>query len=176
MWETWVWSLGWEDPLEKGKGTHSSILAWRIPWSLVHGAAKSQTWLSDFHFHRVWTQWCGLQSLPCTILPLAPVPSSSLEWRHLRVIPPLPEPTHLKDFSSNAASSEILSLPSLAVQALSYMNFWLFFFIEFNTAPIICRFSWLSSISVTQLELPEIMGGSHDLCLYIPSPFHSTSL
>ena len=31
MWETWVPSLGWEDPLEKGKATHSSILAWRIP-------------------------------------------------------------------------------------------------------------------------------------------------
>ena len=30
MWEAWVRSLGWEDPLEKGKGTHSSILAWRI--------------------------------------------------------------------------------------------------------------------------------------------------
>ena len=30
--ETWVRSLGWEDPLEKGKATHSSILAWRIPW------------------------------------------------------------------------------------------------------------------------------------------------
>ena len=34
MRETWVRSLGWEDPLEKGKATHSSILAWRIPWSL----------------------------------------------------------------------------------------------------------------------------------------------
>ena len=31
MWETWVRSLGWEDPLEKGKATHSSIMAWRIP-------------------------------------------------------------------------------------------------------------------------------------------------
>ena len=31
MRETWVQSLGWEDPLEKGKATHSSILAWRIP-------------------------------------------------------------------------------------------------------------------------------------------------
>ena len=31
MWEIWVWSLGWEDPLEKGKATHSSILAWKIP-------------------------------------------------------------------------------------------------------------------------------------------------
>ena len=32
--ETWVQSLGWEDSLEKGKPTHSSILAWRIPWTL----------------------------------------------------------------------------------------------------------------------------------------------
>ena len=34
MWEAWVSSLGWEDPLEKGKATHSSILAWRIPWTV----------------------------------------------------------------------------------------------------------------------------------------------
>ena len=33
MWETWVQSLGWEDPLEKGMATHSSILARRIPWT-----------------------------------------------------------------------------------------------------------------------------------------------
>ena len=32
MWETWVQSLGWEDPLEEGMATHSSILAWKIPW------------------------------------------------------------------------------------------------------------------------------------------------
>ena len=47
---TWVRSLGWEDPLEKGKSTHSSILAWRIPWTIVHGVTKSWTQLSDFHF------------------------------------------------------------------------------------------------------------------------------
>ena len=34
MRETWVQSLGWEDPLEKGKSTHSNILAWRIPWTV----------------------------------------------------------------------------------------------------------------------------------------------
>ena len=34
MWETWVQSLGWEDPLEKGTATHSNILAWRIPWTI----------------------------------------------------------------------------------------------------------------------------------------------
>ena len=34
MWEPWVQALDWEDPLEKGKATHSSILAWRIEWIL----------------------------------------------------------------------------------------------------------------------------------------------
>ena len=34
MWETWFQSLGWGDPLEKEKATHSSILAWRIPWTV----------------------------------------------------------------------------------------------------------------------------------------------
>ena len=34
VWEIWVQSLGWEDSLEKGKATHSSILAWRIPWTV----------------------------------------------------------------------------------------------------------------------------------------------
>ena len=33
MWENWDQSLGWEDPLEEGMVTHSSILAWRIPWT-----------------------------------------------------------------------------------------------------------------------------------------------
>ena len=53
MQETRVWSLSWEDPLEKEMTTHSSTLAWKIPWMeepgrLVHGVEKSQTWLSDF--------------------------------------------------------------------------------------------------------------------------------
>ena len=37
MWETWVHSQGWEDPLEKGMANHSSTLAWRIPWSVEPG-------------------------------------------------------------------------------------------------------------------------------------------
>ena len=41
MWETWVRSLGWEDPLEKGMAIHSSILAWRIPWAVYSGVAES---------------------------------------------------------------------------------------------------------------------------------------
>ena len=51
--ETWVRSLDWEDPLEKGKVTHSSILAWRIPWTAESMGSQ-----------RVWHDWaiftCGL--------------------------------------------------------------------------------------------------------------------
>ena len=39
--ETWVQSLGWEDPLEKEMATHSSILAWRIPWTEDPGRLQS---------------------------------------------------------------------------------------------------------------------------------------
>ena len=41
MQETWVRSLGWEDPLEEGMATYSSILAWRIPWTEESGGLQS---------------------------------------------------------------------------------------------------------------------------------------
>ena len=53
MQETQVWSLGWEDPLEKRMASHSNILAWRTPmdrgawWAAVHGVTKSRTQLSN---------------------------------------------------------------------------------------------------------------------------------
>ena len=61
MQETWIRSLGQEDPLEKEMATHSSTLAWKIPmdggawWAAVHGVVEGRTRLSDFtftfHFH-----------------------------------------------------------------------------------------------------------------------------
>ena len=56
-WETWVRSLGWEDPLEEGMATLSGILTWKIPmdrgawWAIVHWVAKSWARLSDLNFH-----------------------------------------------------------------------------------------------------------------------------
>ena len=52
MWETWVVSLAWEDPLEKGMATYSNILAWRISWTEEPDGpqfmgSQSQTGLSD---------------------------------------------------------------------------------------------------------------------------------
>ena len=48
--EMWVRSLGWEDPLEKGMATHSSILAWRIPWT------KEPAGLQSMGTERIWTR------------------------------------------------------------------------------------------------------------------------
>ena len=55
MWETWVRSLAWEDLLEKGKATHnSSILAWRIPWTLLSMGLQRAG--RDFHLtNPIWT-------------------------------------------------------------------------------------------------------------------------
>ena len=52
MQETWVPSLGWEDPLKKGTATRSSILAWRIPWAVQsRGLKESDTTERLSHFH-----------------------------------------------------------------------------------------------------------------------------
>ena len=58
MQETWLLSLGWEDPLEKEIATHSSILAWRIPWrgawwAKIHGVAQcvGHNWATNTTFH-----------------------------------------------------------------------------------------------------------------------------
>ena len=67
MWETWVWSLGREDPLEKEMATHSSILAWRIPWAEELGRLQStgsqrvgHDWVTSLHFTS--SEWVAISS------------------------------------------------------------------------------------------------------------------
>ena len=69
MWETWVESLGQEDPLEKGMATHSSVLAWRIPWTEELGDLQSlvsqrigHDGASNTHTHTHTEELGGLQS------------------------------------------------------------------------------------------------------------------
>ena len=60
--ETWVLSLGWEDPLEKGKATHSSILAWRIPWTVYTMGLErfGHDWDTfTFHLTRAYARTMG---------------------------------------------------------------------------------------------------------------------
>ena len=63
--ETWVWSLGWEDPLEEGMTTHSSVLAWRTPWTEKSGGLQS------IGLHRVrhnWSDFAPVHTLHCVHL------------------------------------------------------------------------------------------------------------
>ena len=69
MQETWVRSLGWDDPLEKGKATHSSILAWRIPWT-VQPMVGSQSGTRLRTFTSLSFPWCS-SSLDSACLALA---------------------------------------------------------------------------------------------------------
>ena len=69
MRETWVWSLGWEDPLEKGKAIHSSILAWRIPWMSPWGRKESDTTEQlSLHFMTAFNFCCCSITKSCLTL------------------------------------------------------------------------------------------------------------
>ena len=62
MQETWVQSLGWEDPLEKGMATHSSILAWRIPWTEEPGALQS---VGSQRVGHEWATYTNIMNISC---------------------------------------------------------------------------------------------------------------
>ena len=78
MRETWVWSLGWEDPLEKGMAIHSSILPWRIPWTeepcriQFMGSQKVRHNWATKHNTAVWLSF----SQPCYLIYL----ESQFKW------------------------------------------------------------------------------------------------
>ena len=62
MWETWVQSLGWEDPLEKEMATHSSTLAWKTPWTEEPGRLQS---VGSQRVGHDWTTSLSLSLLTC---------------------------------------------------------------------------------------------------------------
>ena len=59
MHETWVWPLGWEDPLEEKMATHSSILAWKVPW------AEEPGWLQSMGLQRIGYNWMSEHTHSC---------------------------------------------------------------------------------------------------------------
>ena len=79
--ETWVRSLGWEDSLEKGKATHSSILAWRIPWTIQFMGHKESDRTDQLSLSLFW---CNK---------VYPLPSSPFLWigLDLAVLPTKPK-------------------------------------------------------------------------------------
>ena len=72
MWETWVWSLGWEDPLEKGMANHSSILALRIPWTEEPGRFMGS--------QRVGRGWVTFTLLFSSVTQSCPTLCNPMDW------------------------------------------------------------------------------------------------
>ena len=82
--ETWVHSLGGKYPLEKGTVTHSSVLAWRISWTVL-GVAKRWTRLSEFHTHFQLLSHVRLFATPWTAAHQASL-SFTISWSVLEVM------------------------------------------------------------------------------------------
>ena len=99
MQETSVWSLGLEDPLEKGMAAHSSTLAWKIPRTeaTVHGVTKS--WAEQCQFHSLYfkqDKFCLLWYLMTLLEKAMATHSSTLAWK----IPWVEEPGRLQSMVS----------------------------------------------------------------------------
>ena len=100
MQETWVWSMGWEDPLEKGKTDHFSILAWRIPWTVQSMGSQ-----------RVGHGWAIFTSLHLT----------AAAAKLLQSCPTLCDPT---DSPPGSPVPGILLVRTLEWVAISFYNAW----------------------------------------------------
>ena len=75
VWKTWVWFLGWEDPLEKGTATHSNILAWKISWTEEPGGLQSMG------SQRVGHDWATYTfTLLCLFQERSPLSSLASPW------------------------------------------------------------------------------------------------
>ena len=102
VWETWVWSLGWEDPLEEIMATHSSVLAWRIPWTEEPGRLQSvgsqrvgHNWASNTHTHtpfivivRYWLYSVLLHSISLWLILFIVVYTSSFPTAVVHLLSP----------------------------------------------------------------------------------------
>ena len=146
--ETQVWSLGWEDPLEKGMATHSSILAWRIPWTEEPGRLQSMRservgheWATElafsnqkpqttakFFFLFYWVTWANVLKQG----------SSEVHevWAHLTLgLSPSNLITLVFFRSSQLSASKNLHIFSSALSQFSSSFVSLFLFISTQTVP-----------------------------------------
>ena len=79
IWETWVLSLGWEDLLEKGMATHSSILAWRIPWT-VQSMGSQRVRHDRVGFTFIFTPYQTIKLIPAKLCVLSCVRLFVTPW------------------------------------------------------------------------------------------------
>ena len=136
MRETWVQSLIWEDPLEKEMATHSSILAWRIPWMeelgglQSNGVTKSRTRLSDFTFTFTYLglEWKLTFSSPVTTAEFSKFAGISLALTYL-----ITGSLYLLTTFSNSPSPN--SLPLVTTNMISFS---VSLFLKYNWPTTLC--------------------------------------
>ena len=140
--ETWVWSLGREDPLEKGMATHSSILAWRIPWTEEPGGLQSMgsqrvghDWVTFTHTHTlVITPRTTLQNRPEGI-------AAAMSWAAIprRALPQSQEllspNTELSSSAQNALPPDSCRVPSLGQPSAGFHSWAWSLQIKFSPGP-----------------------------------------
>ena len=102
MQETWVQSLGWDDPLKKGMATHSSILAWRIPWEEERGRLQSMGCKQPDTIERRTHTHTHTHTHTCFVLQF---PDSNTRWRHYIT------KTHAAVLAYDSRSLEFLLFP-----------------------------------------------------------------
>ena len=135
-WETWVRSLGLEDPPEKEMATHSSILAWRIPWMeelgglQSNGVTKSRTRLSDFTFTFTYLglEWKLTFSSPVTTAEFSKFAGISLALTYL-----ITGSLYLLTTFSNSPSPN--SLPLVTTNMISFS---VSLFLKYNWPTTLC--------------------------------------
>ena len=124
MWETWVQSLGWEDPLEKEMATHSSTLVMKIPWTEESGRLHSigsqrvgHNWAISLFFVTLWTVACQT--------PLSTGFSRQEHWSGCHAPPPgdLPDPGI--ETASPALQVDSLPIESSGKPLLGIPKIWL---------------------------------------------------
>ena len=116
MWEIWIISLGWEDPLEKGTATHSSILVCRILES--QRVTKSWTRLRNFHFHFQW-EFYHLHSLFVVMLPKTHLTSHSRMSHHCGYL----GHEDLFLYSSPGYSCHHFLISSASIRSIPFLSF-----------------------------------------------------
>ena len=121
MWETWVWSVGWEDLLKKGKATHSSILAWRIPWTIWSVISKESDKTERLSLHFLVTG-------PLPFLALKLLENGLLQTLSPTFLAPCSGSAHchrplLPRQANRPLVSHVTSYPLLLLSRKSYLQF-----------------------------------------------------
>ena len=158
MWETWVRSLGWEDLLEKEMTTHSSILAWRIPWTEELGGLQSMgrkeldtTERLHFHFHFQYDS----KSYPPLCLG-SPPSTYPFRFRHDQAILPLSCSGNC--FHGFCTACPYTSVNSCCIKFFHNCSIWEFHMFFIGTPTIILLFLlWFSTYNFQSSHLLQCM-------------------